>query len=118
MVYFVESSRTAAAVIKANLESLGIDAGFDLTNGTSSKAIPQLERRGVNTDFVFLDPPYSLQSAYRETLESVASSSIAEHAMVIAEHEKHFDPGVQFGTLRRTRHLPQGDAVLSFYRRS
>ena len=28
------------------------------------------------------------------------------------------DPGVQFGTLRRTRHLPQGDAVLSFYRRS
>src|SRR5206468_7920596 len=118
MVYFVESSRTAAAMIKANLESLGIDAGFDLTNGTSSKAIPQLERRGVNTDFVFLDPPYRLQSAYRETLESVASSSIAEHALVIAEHEKHFEPGVQFGTLGRIRQLPQGDAVLSFYRRS
>ena len=118
MVYFVESSRTATAVIKANLESLGIDAGFDLTNGTSSKAIPQLERRGVNTDFVFLDPPYRLQSAYRKTLESVASSRIAEHAVVIAEHEKHFDPGVQFETLRRTRRLPQGDAILSFYQRS
>src|SRR5207245_3163003 len=48
MVYFVESSRTAAAMIKTNLESLGIDAGFELINGTSSKAIPQLERRGVN----------------------------------------------------------------------
>jgi len=51
-------------------------------------------------------------------LESLASSSIAEHALVIAEHEKHFEPGVQFGTLGRTRQLPQGDAVLSFYRRS
>ncbi|PYV60225.1 MAG: 16S rRNA (guanine(966)-N(2))-methyltransferase RsmD [Acidobacteria bacterium] len=118
MVYFVESSRTAAAMIKANLESLELDSGFEVINGTSSKAIPQLERRGTNTDFVFLDPPYGLQSAYRETLESVASSTIAGHAIVIAEHEKHFDPGVQFGTLRRTRHLPQGDAVLSFYRRS
>jgi len=118
MVYFVESSRTAAAVIKSNLESLGIDAGFEVINGTSSKAIAQLERRGVNADFVFLDPPYKLQSAYRETLEGLASSRIAEHTLVIAEHEKHFDPGVQFGTLRRTRHSPQGDAVLSFYRRS
>src|SRR6266576_3617679 len=99
MVYFVENSRTAAAVIKSNLESLGIDAGFEMINGTSSKTIAQLEGRGVNTDFVFLDPPYRLQSAYRETLESMASSSIAEHAVVIAEHEKHFDPGVQFGTL-------------------
>jgi 16S rRNA (guanine966-N2)-methyltransferase len=117
MVYFVENSRSAAAVIKVNLESLGIDAGFEVINGTSSKGIPQLERRGVNTDFVFLDPPYSLQSAYQETLESMASSSIAEHALVIAEHEKHFDPGAQFGTLRRTRQLPQGDVVLSFYQR-
>ena len=117
MVYFVESSRTAAAMIKTNLESLGIDAGFELINGTSSKAIPQLERRGVNANYVFLDPPYRLQSTYGETLDGLASSRIAEHAMVIAEHEKHFDPGAEFGTLRRTRQLGQGDAVLSFYLR-
>jgi hypothetical protein len=31
-------------------------------------------------------------------------------------HEKHFDAGGEFGALRRTRQLIQGDAVLSFYR--
>ena len=36
--------------------------------------------------------------------------------MVIAEHEKRFDPGEAFGKLRRFRKLEQGDAGLSFYR--
>jgi len=117
MVYFVESSRTATAVIKANLASLEIDTGFEVISERSRKAILQLDQRGVNADYVFLDPPYRLQSTYGETLDGLASSRIAEHAMVIAEHEKHFDPGAEFGTLRRTRQLSQGDAVLSFYRR-
>ena len=37
--------------------------------------------------------------------------------LVIAEHEKRFDPGEKFGDLQRTRKLLQGDAGLSFYRR-
>jgi len=38
-------------------------------------------------------------------------------SMVIAEHEKKFDPGEEFGPLRRFRRLVQGSAALSFYRR-
>ena len=37
-------------------------------------------------------------------------------SLVIAEHEKKFDPGERFGALVRTRRLDQGDASLSFYR--
>jgi len=37
-------------------------------------------------------------------------------SLVIAEHEKQFDPGEEFGALRRFRHLVQGSAALSFYR--
>jgi hypothetical protein len=37
-------------------------------------------------------------------------------SVVIAEHEKRFDPGEEFGPLRRFRHLAQGSAALSFYR--
>jgi hypothetical protein len=35
---------------------------------------------------------------------------------VIAEHEKKFDPGGEFGSLRRTRKLTQGGTSLSFYK--
>jgi 16S rRNA (guanine966-N2)-methyltransferase len=115
MVYFVEKSRSAAAVIEANLKSLGVNTGFEVVQGAATRAISQLEGRGVSADFVFLDPPYRLKTAYRETLEALANSTIAEHARVMVEHEKHFDPGEQCGSLHRTRQLQQGDAVLSFY---
>jgi hypothetical protein len=37
-------------------------------------------------------------------------------SLVVAEHEKKFDPGDEFGSLRRIRKLTQGNAALSFYR--
>jgi hypothetical protein len=37
-------------------------------------------------------------------------------SVVIAEHDKKFDPGEEFGPLRRFRHLAQGSTALSFYR--
>ena len=44
--------------------------------------------------------------------------SLKAGSVVLAEHFKKFDPGDKFGELRRYRTLVQGDAVLSFYRRS
>jgi 16S rRNA G966 N2-methylase RsmD len=70
-------------------------------------------------DFVFLDPPYAMQEEYAKTLAALAESKLLrERSVVIAEHEKRFDPGEAFGELRRYRKLAQGDAALSFYRRS
>jgi len=40
-----------------------------------------------------------------------------ERTVVIAEHEKRFEPGETFAELRRYRKLVQGDAALSFYRK-
>ena len=118
MVHFVESSRAAADVIAANLKSLGIVRGFQLMRIEVGKALRQLEALGSAADFVFLDPPYSLQDEYAKTLAALAESKLLrEKALVIAEHRKKFDPGDAFGELQRYRKLVQGDAALSFYRR-
>jgi hypothetical protein len=37
-------------------------------------------------------------------------------SLVIAEHEKKFDPEVEYGSLRRVRKLMRGSSALSFYR--
>jgi hypothetical protein len=42
---------------------------------------------------------------------------LKDTSVVIAEHEKRYDPGEAFSTLHRYRTLTQGDAALSFYRR-
>ncbi len=118
MVHFVESSKAAADVIAANLKSLGITDGFRIAKAEAAKALRQLEAAGSVADFVFLDPPYSMRDEYAKTLAALAESKLLrERGVVIAEHEKRFDPGEAFGELRRYRTLVQGDAALSFYRR-
>ncbi len=117
MVYFVEHSRRAAEVIRQNLGSLKINQGIEIVQEDVKHTIPHLARRGLRANFVFLDPPYRLQIAYRQTLEALAASDLTTDALIIAEHEKRFDPGETFGDLHRARILKQGDAALSFYRR-
>jgi len=116
-VYFVESSVTAANVIRNNLESLGVTSGFHLLQEELPRAFWRMERRHVAADVVFVDPPYRMSNAYANTLRALAESSLVwAMSVVVAEHEKKFDPGAEFGALRRFRKLEQGSAALSFYR--
>ncbi|HZQ21151.1 MAG TPA: 16S rRNA (guanine(966)-N(2))-methyltransferase RsmD [Terriglobales bacterium] len=117
-VYFVESSRAAAQVITKNLDPLGVAGRFHIMRQEVRTAITALQSRQVQPAFIFLDPPYAMQPTYRETLVLLGHSRLAESALVIAEHNKKFDPGANFGSLQRTRRLDQGDAALSFYTRN
>ena len=99
------------------LKSLGITSGVEMMQKDVGKALPRLQTEEI--DFIFLDPPYRLEQAYRDTMTVIGSwRALKTTALVIAEHEKKFDPGEEFGELNRIRRLQQGDAALSFYRRA
>jgi 16S rRNA (guanine966-N2)-methyltransferase len=116
-VYFVESSPQAAAVIRANLSSLGIAEGFEIAERDVQQAIRLLDAEAVRCDVCFLDPPYRMQKTYESTLGLLSQTQLLRPgSVVVAEHEKRFDPGARFGALERFRKLQQGDAALSFYR--
>ena len=104
-------------MIAANLKSLGVESGFQIVKAETAKALRQWEASGIVADFVFLDPPYRLQKEYAKALGALVESKLIRPSSVaIAEHEKKFDPGAEFGKLQRYRKLEQGDAALSFYR--
>jgi len=118
MVYFVESSKRAARVIRDNLASLGIEEGFEVMEREAPTALRLLDSQAVACDFCFLDPPYREMGDYEEVLGFLSQSRVlSPSGLVIAEHDKHFDPGDGVGSLRRQRTLRQGDSVLSFYKR-
>lgn len=117
-VTFVESSAKAAALIEENLRSLNAQGGV-VVKADVAVSLRRLEAAGGAMDVVFLDPPYRLQPVYGETLTALAASPLVkESTIIIAEHDRHFDPGEAFKTLHRNRKLKQGDAVLSFYKLS
>jgi 16S rRNA (guanine966-N2)-methyltransferase len=115
--YFVESSIPAAKLIEQNLHNLGISEGYKILRDDLLPVLWRLQREHVHADAVFLDPPYRMQHAYEESLTALADSSLVwAMSLVVAEHEKNFDPGDEFGSLRRIRKLVQGNNALSFYR--
>ncbi len=117
-VYFVESSSKAAELVHKNLQSLTVSTKFEILKQDAIRAVRLLESRKMVADFIFLDPPYRMEKAYTDSLTSLAETPLLNsNGMVIAEHDKRFDPGDEFGGLRRSRKLEQGDSALSFYRR-
>jgi 16S rRNA (guanine966-N2)-methyltransferase len=118
-IYFVEAVSRAAHTIRQNLASLGIEEGFEVIEREAATALRMLDSQAVLCDFCFLDPPYRKMGDYEQVLGFLSQSRMLKpEALVIAEHDKHFDPGEAFGSLRRGRILRQGDAVLSFYQKS
>jgi 16S rRNA (guanine(966)-N(2))-methyltransferase RsmD len=114
---FVDSSRAATKVIRENLISLGITGGFEVLEHDAVRALRQLDAQALTCDYVFIDPPYKEEEAYEKCLSFMGQSRILKPAsIVIAEHDKRFDPGDAFGALKRFRTLKQGDSTLSFYK--
>jgi 16S rRNA (guanine(966)-N(2))-methyltransferase RsmD len=117
IVYFAELSSRATTLINKNLEALKIEAGASVLKQDAVRALRDLDARGIHADFIFLDPPYRMEEAYRRTLEAVSELGVLKAGgIIIAEHVKRFDPGERFGSMCRYRKLAQGDAALSFYR--
>ena len=115
-VVFVEQGAAALAVLRKNLEGLGLKgAGI------------RVEKRGVGRflreakgefGVVFLDPPYELEAEYAGTLGLLGGECVglvADGGWVVAEHRRKRPLEERYGRLRRVRVKEQGDAGLSFY---
>jgi 16S rRNA (guanine966-N2)-methyltransferase len=119
-VIFIENHAPAAALIRRNLESLGIRSGTTVLAIDALRALDKLAAKHCPGepayDFVFVDPPYAAAHEYAQVLRFLGATSIlSASAKVIVEHRKTLDLPEASGTLRRSRVLRQGDAALSFY---
>jgi 16S rRNA (guanine(966)-N(2))-methyltransferase RsmD len=120
-VTFVERAPAALKVLRGNLTRLGINSGVRVHAGSvgaflgsAAKASPKAERYEV----VFLDPPYGAAQEYAAALGllgGAAQGILVAGGLVVAEHRRNQALDDQYGSLRRTRLVEQGDAAMSFY---
>jgi 16S rRNA (guanine966-N2)-methyltransferase len=117
-VTFVERSSPALKILRENLQNLGIREHAHVYTGTAGAFLRSADRGGF--DIVFLDPPYDAAGEYETTLNLLSELTgrwLAAGAVVIAEHRRKETLAGQYGALKRTRLLEQGDAALSFFAR-
>jgi len=113
---FVERAAPALKALRTNLAGLGLKESAQVAPG--SVAMFLRKEAGTRFDLVFLDPPYDAAREYASALGllgGTAAGLLAAGALVIAEHFRKDRLQDEYGSLRRTRLLQQGDAALSFY---
>jgi 16S rRNA (guanine966-N2)-methyltransferase len=118
-VTFVERAPAALKVLRGNLERLGLSTALRVEAESVAAYLKRARAGRVRGfDVVFLDPPYDAANEYALALGllgGAAAGTLAEGAVVIAEHRRKERLADEYGFLRRTRLLEQGDASLSFY---
>jgi len=122
---FVEQAAGALAVLRKNLEALGIrgDAARVEKRGVGRFLRGELENELKKTavegfGVVFLDPPYDLAEEYATTLGLLGGEGaalLAPAGLVVAEHRRKQALAESYGRLTLIRLLEQGDAGLSLY---
>ena len=101
-VYFVENSPAAADTIRENLQSLGILEGYKICARGNCRARSgawsgrRCRRRGFHRSAI----PHA-RRVHEDAAGRWQSRRCLGESVVIAEHEKKFDPGEEFGPLRQ-----------------
>ena len=120
---FVERAEGALAVLRSNLDALGVRSAARV-RALSVGAFLQRRRAGAGEagprdsrfDLAFLDPPYDAEEEYANSLSLLGDAGwLVPAGLAIAEHRRKHRLEERYGWLRRTRLLEQGDAALSFY---
>jgi 16S rRNA (guanine(966)-N(2))-methyltransferase RsmD len=120
-VAFVERASAALKVLEANLARLGLTVGFSVYPASVASFLRKAQAvsgAGAGFDLVFLDPPYDAAQEYAATLGLLGGAGaglLAPGALIIAEHRRKERLEENYGLLKRSRLLQQGDASLSFY---
>ena len=109
---FVESDREARAVLRWNLENLGLSHQATVWAMPVCKALPKL---GSTFDIVLADPPYDF-GQIDEVMDLISRSDVlAPDGTMVLEHGKRFEPHEAYGKLRRRVLKRYGDTSVSIY---
>lgn len=107
---FNDLDRNSVALIKKNLEKLGVDEDHQVI---CSNALTLLKSRENEFDYIFIDPPY--KSELYEQLLSLSVGSLKDGGTVILESETPIDLECEGLTLTDKRRY--GRAHLTFYKK-
>jgi 16S rRNA (guanine966-N2)-methyltransferase len=109
---FVDQSRHAIRLIRANVELCKVQERVTLIHGSVAHAVRRLAGQGASFDLIFMDPPYGRHSISKTLLNvyQVARSG----TLVIAEHHvKDLLPFPLEGWTKRQERR-YGDTAVSF----
>ena len=109
-VILMEKSPAALAVIRQNIESLGVGTEVTVLRGSAARLLGT-----ITAEIAFVDPPYEQVNQYGSSLLALSERACG---LAIAQHPSRLELEKTYGHFERQRVLRQGDNSLSFYTRA
>jgi 16S rRNA (guanine966-N2)-methyltransferase len=106
----VDSAAPAIAVIRRNLEALGLDA--EVVRQPAARFLQAASRDGRQYDLVFLDPPYRHASTLGRELTSALRPILAGDSRVVAESDRRAPLGLELALVDERRY---GDTLIQIH---
>jgi 16S rRNA (guanine(966)-N(2))-methyltransferase RsmD len=112
----VEKAPKAAAVIRKNIEHLGFEKSRAiLMEEDAFAAVDRLA--GQTFDFIYLDPPYTVDEIFIPIMEKMGASNLLEKdGVLVIRTRREKDMPEVFGPLEKFRTKTYGISTAHFYR--
>jgi len=110
---FVEKNSATAAILRTNIQKLGIEKQCSLLTTDAVQAISLLARKGEPFSFVYIDPPYEQQELLTSLIKAVDTLLPLENeARVVVEARKGIALPTSFSRLSLLSQRSSGDTNL------
>ena len=111
----IDESARSAAVIRENLEQLGLSKRAQVWTAPVTRSLRNLARAGERFDLIFLDPPYD-RRLVGTTLKALGQSHLLKSGgKVVAEHSTREVVKSEYDQLVLNDQRRYGDTLLSFF---
>lgn len=115
LAVFVEEHPASLAVLRKNLETLGLAEHVEVLPLPVKAGLRKLAQRGGEFDLVFLDPPYGSGLAEASLRDLAALPILSPSARVVAEHSRWEVLPERVGPLGLMELRRYGDTQVAFY---
>ncbi|QHT46543.1 16S rRNA (guanine(966)-N(2))-methyltransferase RsmD [Halobacillus sp. ACCC02827] len=97
---FVDQQQKAVQTVYENIKLLDIEDRVEVFRTDAKRAIKAAGKRGLEFEYIFLDPPYK-KFSYKDLMEALLQNDlVADDAIIVCEHDASEDIPEEAGRLK------------------
>jgi 16S rRNA (guanine966-N2)-methyltransferase len=116
-VIFIDRESKAIQIIHENIQACKFEEKTEVYRNDAALALKALIKRGINFDYIFLDPPYKKQQLVN-LMEKIDEHHLLKNGgIVVCEHSHDVELPKTIGELTEIKHEKYGIISVTIYSR-
>lgn len=113
---FIEKDQKAMQTISENLQKCRLEQFGETYKMDATRALKAFEKRNLEIDLLFIDPPYSKVQYYDLAKKIVELGLMKQTGIIVCEHDKSVHLEADLATFTLVRRETYGSTIISIYR--